>query len=611
MEKEFDFLSNKALCVFNDTEPVVVKYNGETVKNLSAEIEKQETTENSITYQSEYKQNLLNMSVEGNTEQKQYEGYNLAYCSTDNKFAYQTELEILSKNSFTVTTKNTIITEYVIFNIPVKPNTKVKISYNFTRNYNNSARVLYWATSGLKASSGTLIGLNTISSKTEGSVSQTITTGNTEFLGISFYIKETADIIQDAQILITDLMVTYDTEKTEFEPYVGGIPSPNVEYPQPIENSTNVSVELRGINLWSSKRIYSQDMTYEVIDNNTVKINANGSSIVPIYCFRIAIGGKGGKYRFSLDFKVKNSPNISSANVFNIYYSNSTAISSGTLVSSNKMTFDTDTFMHNRFSVTIPNGYQYLNINFNASHSYATFENYEVILKNLQCTLTEGYIDFEPYFEPTKVDIPNEVTLADGTVVPLRFAKLGNYADKLVVVKISSRVAYIQSIEKINANNMSVLHVGKSLYKTHDYCYIEISKKPTISLRGENPENPLCNNCVYLTTSNNEPTESTITTFRTQTGNGNRFLYFFPASWGLDNGVKMRDWFNANETIIQYVLATPIEYDLTNTDLGQDLLNLAKSTQNQTNTITVNSTLPISKLDVGYAIWGGRDESLS
>ena len=43
----------------------------------------------------------------------------------------------------------------------------------------------------------------------------------------------------------------------------------------------------------------------------------------------------------------------------------------------------------------------------------------------------------------------------------------------------------------------------------------------------------------------------------------------------------------------------------------QDLLTFAKSTQNQTNTITVNSTLPISKLDIGYAIWGGRDESLS
>ena len=54
MEKEFDFLNDKALCVINDTEPCVIKYNGETIRKLSAiKSTEQGTTE--VTYNSEYK----------------------------------------------------------------------------------------------------------------------------------------------------------------------------------------------------------------------------------------------------------------------------------------------------------------------------------------------------------------------------------------------------------------------------------------------------------------------------------------------------------------------------------------------------------------------------
>ena len=76
---------------------------------------------------------------------------------------------------------------------------------------------------------------------------------------------------------------------------------------------------------------------------------------------------------------------------------------------------------------------------------------------------------------------------------------------------------------------------------------------------------------------------------------------------------KLLDWLETNPTEIAIPFMTGDSETETykNEEWVQELLNLAKSTQNQTNTITVNSTLPISKLDVGYAIWGGRDESLS
>lgn len=230
-----------------------------------------------------------------------------------------------------------------------------------------------------------------------------------------------------------------------------------------------LKVEVRGVNLWSSKRKYSQNLNYEIIDSSTVKIKANGSNIVPAYCFSIDIGGKGGGYKFSFDLKAKNTPDIATKNTISVYYSNSSSVSTGTLAAQKKMSFDTDTFAHNRFTVAIPEGYQYLGINFYGSTGPATFENYEAVLTNLQCTLTDDYIDFEPYFEPTGVSINTQLCGIDG------------YYDALTVDWSNSTVRKRAKIESINIKDCKIERLG--VYNTKKFLmyYIDGVRPPLVN----------------------------------------------------------------------------------------------------------------------------------
>lgn len=52
-------------------------------------------------------------------------------------------------------------------------------------------------------------------------------------------------------MITTDLTATYD----DFEPYVGGIPSPNPSYPQEIKSVVNPTVKVCGKNLWNEQWI--------------------------------------------------------------------------------------------------------------------------------------------------------------------------------------------------------------------------------------------------------------------------------------------------------------------------------------------------------------------
>lgn len=594
MEKEFDFLNDKALCVINDTEPCVIKYNGETIRKLSAiKSNVQGTTE--VTYQSEYKQNLLNMSVEGNTEQKQYEGYNLAYCSTDNYFPRLVGVNILSKNSFTLTTKNSIDTEYLIFNIPVKPNTKVKISYNFTRNFNNSVRFIYWANSGLKANAGTYISQYGATTKTEGSVSQTITTGNTEYLGISFYIKETADIIQDAQILITDLMVTYDTEKTEFEPYVGGIPSPNVEYPQPIENSTNVSVELRGINLANMYAYKSYNASWKTtittLENGDVQIDG-GAAYTDIWT------GSAGNADVSY---VEGKNPLLKAGTYTLSFRPVTSSYFYSLISK-----ETNTRVDFNFSFSKNGDIRYTTFSID-EECYLRFGKQlgnGCIFGDLSLVEGSDVLPYEPYLEPVTAQIPNEVTLADGTVVPLYMGE----GDTLTIDKIANKVTYKSLFYQytFTGNEDGWTNVTSSLNKEGKSRFSNKTVLKPYSKRGTEFKR-------YCTLSEVKQIGGQVidSDFGVQ-------LYFI-GSDGKTNSksvyftlptmttTEFKQWLKDNPTTLRYEVETPIEYDLTDTDLGQQLLTLANNTQNATNIINISADVPVSNLNVDYAVWGGRD----
>jgi hypothetical protein len=84
------------------------------------------------------------------------------------------------------------------------------------------------------------------------------------------------------------------------------------------------------------------------------------------------------------------------------------------------------------------------------------------------------------------------------------------------------------------------------------------------------------------------------------------------------DGVQTLDEFKAflkeqydNGTPVTFIAQrqTPIEHDITNTDLGQSLLNLATQTQTNYFEVQGNSNAPLTPINFTFAKWGGRNEN--
>lgn len=86
--------------------------------------------------------------------------------------------------------------------------------------------------------------------------------------------------------LIFKPMLTTDTTATyaDFEPYTGGIPSPNPDYPQEIKSVVNPTVKVCGKNLWdnfktlSSGNVEQKNGTY-IVTTDTMQVDVTPSSV--------------------------------------------------------------------------------------------------------------------------------------------------------------------------------------------------------------------------------------------------------------------------------------------------------------------------------------------
>ena len=213
----------------------------------------------------------------------------------------------------------------------------------------------------------------------------------------------------------------------------------------------------------------------------------------------------------------------------------------------------------------------------------------------------------------TKVSIPSEITsttdkpilkneviLADGTVVPLRFAKVDDSADTLIVDKISNKVKYIKKIAYGISDGTKLVGYYKNSGNSA-ILYDVMSSK-------ENGAKGLCN---YSRVA------SIMMKDRIRFGADTSFVYWlgildtlgFTNNW-VDKSnptseettqalTDFRAWLAENPTYIYYELSTPIEYDLTDTELGQQLLKLS-APYGHTGTIEVNADLEISGVKAMY-----------
>lgn len=77
------------------------------------------------------------------------------------------------------------------------------------------------------------------------------------------------DAMKANTITVSEYMVEYGSEPTTYEPYTGGIPSPNLDYPQEIKSVVNPTVKVCGKNLIDTGEIKAFENV--TISNGTVK----------------------------------------------------------------------------------------------------------------------------------------------------------------------------------------------------------------------------------------------------------------------------------------------------------------------------------------------------
>ena len=166
-------------------------------------------------------------------------------------------------------------------------------------------------------------------------------------------------------MITTDLEATYD----DFEPYVGGIPSPNPNYPQEIKSVVNPVVKVCGKNLLNPGYHCSGQERYgiSVVENSDGSITINGTTTSVAYVnfkFGTSLSNyhkvKKGKYTLSV-----NGESLSNIAVcVNLY--NTSYIS---VLGSGYITFETDVDYVKALYLKIPEG-----ITFNNNKYYPQLE---------------------------------------------------------------------------------------------------------------------------------------------------------------------------------------------------------------------------------------------
>ncbi len=195
-------------------------------------------------------------------------------------------------------------------------------------------------------------------------------------VSMSYYAKITTD--STASLEKAKAMLIVGSEELAYEPYVGGIPSPNPDYPQEIRNVLNPSVMICGKNL-----IQCEDgKEYKLSDttNNFIGVLVNYSGKINTQ--------KGKKYTISFEYETSN-PGIFCLNAFQ------KVITGNLLAKDNNIKSG-----KNKIAVTfvaegiIKKGWLYIQFRRTIQD-----ELFEITIRNIQIEEGEECTEYEPYKE--------------------------------------------------------------------------------------------------------------------------------------------------------------------------------------------------------------------
>lgn len=425
---------------------------------------------------------------------------------------------------------------------------------------------------------------------TSNGESITFTTTSEFQIGFNFNKTSTGG----TNIELYDIQLEKASTATEYEQYVGGKVSPNAFYPQPMVNAGNngMTLTVKSHNLLNKQNFASKALREETVATlhaTQVMSNAQVNAMLkPNTTYTISYEVEGVEGRpsgatqnsaqgFLLYTKV--------SKVSWIYMTTNRIAKPGEII---KMTI-TFTTPANFYDC----GFQMWAYSGNYTLSGASTGTVaKCIFRKVQIVEGSTAKPYEPYFEPTTIDIPSSITVGSSTI-PLRMAKVEK-ADNIVVK--DGEVIYNRNIAYLR-----VPHATKTYtYSTGYYYGVEfgniaeqtLSRAKGISTHtthvGDNPGNNIYDSfwvgvnttIVYWIGILHTLGFNKLATKEEQVAAFNAWL----------------DEQEANGTPVEliYQRKTPETKDITNTDLGRQLLALAASKGTNYLEITGDASLGVS-----------------
>lgn len=262
------------------------------------------------------------------------------------------------------------------------------------------------------------------------------TTTGYKYVKFNFYGNViSGDLPLDYQAVLKNIMVVKGTDYLPYEPYVGGILSPNPQYPQTIYSAENISIELKGVNLFEYADVTA---TYKAL---YTQLKATKFAVKP-----------NTKYTIRFDYEIIE--NSFTRVLFSIgqgltYYA--TDIEYG--ASLPNLTSGTFTYTFKTKNEKTTTAYPYLF--FRVRRPTTETGTVTMTISNLIVVEGEEALPYEPYVEPVSIEIPSAFTLDDGSNIPLSFAEANGVKDTLIIDKVRNKVEYIQKVAKFTFNGGS------------------------------------------------------------------------------------------------------------------------------------------------------------
>lgn len=318
---------------------------------------------------------------------------------------------------------------------------------------------------------------------------------------------------------LEDIQIEIGTEATAYEPYTGGIPSPNQDYPQEIRSVVNPVVKIHGKNLlpfpYADKSKVTNGVTFDVMNDGRVHV------------FGTATG--------------------------NAYINLSEGIE----------------WSDESFSSSTSNGIKLIgNLFYNKdnkilSHCVNTGNTVDYVLSPMVMLEKETNINYEQYKEQV-VNLPytlNAIPASSGGNITIDGQQyIADYVD-------AEKGKYIQRIQevKLDANfNWRFTKGGKSGNYIFQMSLIQNGYTESVGII-KNIKNTTSSHFCYTNLMFDDTTlkGSKIYTYDLE------MSISFDSSSSIDSLDKFKQLLNENEIIVQYVLAKPIEHDLSEEDINK------------------------------------------